>query len=61
MRIKYQSISGGITVTVINRIGDNVTYIQDGFVHHADINWFMGNFKSQYNTKEINDDQAEDI
>lgn len=42
---KYKCLLNGKVVTVIKREGDNVTYICDGFVHHAHIDWFMENCK----------------
>lgn len=47
MRIKYKVIFGDLEVTVINRKGDTITYIRDGYVHHANIDWFMDRFKTK--------------
>jgi len=47
MRITYKALFGDLEVTVINRDGDTITYIQGGHVHHADIDWFIDHFKSQ--------------
>lgn len=47
MKTKYKAIFGDLEVTVINREGDTITYIRDGLVHHADIDWFINHFKSQ--------------
>lgn len=47
MKIKYKAIFGDLEVTVINREGDTITYIQNGYVHHAHIDWLTDNFKSQ--------------
>lgn len=42
---KYKSLVNGKVAKIVRRTGDNVTFIMDGFVSHAHIDWFMENFK----------------
>lgn len=42
---KYRQLSTGKIAKIVRRVDDNVTYIMDGFVRHACIEWFTLNFK----------------
>ena len=42
---KYKSLVNGKTAKIVRRNGEDVTFVMDGFVSHAHIDWFMENFK----------------
>lgn len=43
--MRFIHIPTGKIARVLRREDDDVTYVMDGFLSHAHIDWFMENFK----------------